>query len=1028
MPETGQIQILTFGGLKLVQCRSTADDLVVSDFVSKRGRTMLCRLIFASRPVPRTVISEFLWPDEFEDVKQKRLRTELHRLKSLGPAIESILEINREFVNIRRDVCAVDANEFERLIRRADQADSAEVRLTYLQRALTIAEHEWLPHETDDWFTAARNRLRQIKASALILASETSEAMADINLTLKFAETGALFAPENTANAERLVKVLAKRGEVPQAMFAFNRHRDHLHKHFDAVPDDRLVRLIDEIRSQNRVVATAIPLPPDNAIALPALPKPVMPVFGRDQDIVRIRDWFFEEKTTRSRFVSIIGPPGIGKTTLSQAAASSLASEFDGKVAFIDLRPANDGSQMLQLISENLFPGGTGDPLPKIRRAFGTDPILLVLDNLEQIDDAAESVERLLDELPLACLLTTSRRPIQSPRELRFVLEPLAFDNDGSGYDRAAVQLFMEHFRLRRPDFQPTDSARTAIFRLVSRLNGHPLAIVLAASRGHIYSPEEMVIELDHGVDWIRSDSTFTKAEHRALVVAFGGTFAQLSSQTIKDFSDLSHFEGEWKLSDARELCGTRVVDSIAELVDYALVRRFERNGESRYSIVLVFREFLSHRPTNSDSMERFAFWFLDRLNQAFEVYDSQLTAYLSKIDAIALNFDKVFAWCCQNRPEFATEMVAKMYSYWYSKAKGRHFLNVAETWFNQNPGQDPPGAARWVAEGRCGLAMLHVQLGNYSASLEEARRSTQIFESLNNASGVLSVMRAQVHAAYYQFRFADVLRMCDDAIGRAKEIGDDLRWYSFRANRALALANLGRGCEALEQFQELIDEWKRAKNLLRVLSTRIQYGTVLISLREWKAAEAELNSIIDDAHGIDHAYLRARCLLHLSSISIRTGDVAMAKSRLTAAVKQFGIESDAFVDSIRNYVGCLIAVKESDSAAALECAHAVIDAWYRTDAELAVLPAVDLMAYVVGTFGDKTIAKQLLDSTAAIRERNHIDESPHYTCTLEDARAATEGATLHPNSAPILAVSLLVDAARRVGKATRLRLTFGKD
>jgi predicted ATPase/DNA-binding XRE family transcriptional regulator len=236
------------------------------------------------------------------------------------------------------------------------------------------------------------------------------------------------------------------------------------------------------------------------------LPVALTALLGRDADVQTLRQWLDDP---RARLITIVGPGGVGKTRLALEIAHVVAEEGATRVTFVQLATIRDSAFVASAIAEGLgLSEATAADLPQRVGAAcnDRDPILLVLDNCEQVVEAAPLVVALLTSAPSLRLLATSRAPLRVRGERLYALGPLDLrvrDEMPSPSDLAqvpAVRLFIERVRGVRPDFQLSSTNAPAIVAICRRLDALPLALELAAPWMKVLTPEGLLRRLEQGV------------------------------------------------------------------------------------------------------------------------------------------------------------------------------------------------------------------------------------------------------------------------------------------------------------------------------------------------------------------------------------------------------------------------------------------------------------------------------------------------------------------------------------------------
>lgn len=234
------------------------------------------------------------------------------------------------------------------------------------------------------------------------------------------------------------------------------------------------------IPASEPVTETPRPAP---ALNLPArLPH----LIGRERDLA-----FLETRAVDTPVFSIVGPAGVGKTSLAIEIGHQLAPAFDERVAFVDFSMLENPTVVASMISGAMgLSAQSGDPLAVILAHIRDRPFLLLLDNCEHvITQIAEIVERIVEEAPGARILATSREPLRVRGEHVLRLDALAYPEEIDGLARdallafPAVELFCERAAAADSTLVIDDEAARLIAELCQRLDGMALPIELAAVR-----------------------------------------------------------------------------------------------------------------------------------------------------------------------------------------------------------------------------------------------------------------------------------------------------------------------------------------------------------------------------------------------------------------------------------------------------------------------------------------------------------------------------------------------------------------
>ncbi len=295
------------------------------------------------------------------------------------------------------------------------------------------------------------------------------------------------------------------------------------------------------------------------------LPAPPTPLVGREREIEELAALL----RGAARLVTLTGPGGTGKTRLALGAAEALLDDFADGVHFVDLSPLRDPATVAPAIAHAVGLDAEAELVPQLRDRR----LLLVLDNFEQVLDAAPAVGALLAGAPGVRVLATSRTRLDLYGEHEFAVDPLEHDE--------GVELFCARARARDRRFIPT----AAVADVVARVERLPLAIELVASRADRMSAEEMaaglpILELATGGPRDAPD------RHRALRAAIDWSLQLLDEPERQRFAALGVFAGGLDAAAAAAVLDATPAD-LDRLAGQSLLRRLPE----RWTMLEMLRE-----------------------------------------------------------------------------------------------------------------------------------------------------------------------------------------------------------------------------------------------------------------------------------------------------------------------------------------------------------------------------------------------------------------------------------------------------
>ena len=242
---------------------------------------------------------------------------------------------------------------------------------------------------------------------------------------------------------------------------------------------------------------------------------------------------------------------------------------------------------------------GASDPSQQLEDYLEGRQVLLVLDSFEHVLDAADRVAALLDAAPRLGVLVTSRAPLRIRAEHEIQVPPLqvpAGDDPAEISDVEAVRLFVERARAARPDFDITADNAAAVAALVTRLDGLPLAIELAAARVRLFPPATLLERLDSSLGVLAGGSRDLPTRQQTLADTIAWSYDLLEPSAQRLLRRLSVFNGGAHFEQVEEICGPGLEDDVLsaleQVVDQSLVKQRDVEGVSRFWMLETIKQF----------------------------------------------------------------------------------------------------------------------------------------------------------------------------------------------------------------------------------------------------------------------------------------------------------------------------------------------------------------------------------------------------------------------------------------------------
>ncbi len=355
-----------------------------------------------------------------------------------------------------------------------------------------------------------------------------------------------------------------------------------------------LHRLKDLTEAQRLYQLGEHEFPPLKTLYQTNLPVQPTPLVGRETELADVL-----ELLSSARLVTLTGTGGSGKTRLALQAAAELVDHFPQGVWWISLAALRDSDLVEPTIATVI---GAKDGLAEHLRS---QKALLLLDNFEQLVDAAPRLADLLSEAPELRVLATSRERLGIGAEHEFPVPTLPADE--------AIVLFITRARQLKPGFEPDE----AVAEICRRLDGLPLAVELAAARVKVLRTEQILERLGRSLELLTAGPRDAPERQRTLRATIEWSYKLLGEGERDLFAHLAVFTGSFDLDAAEAVCGAEL-DSLAALVDKSLLRQTE---DGRFFLLETIREYALERLHHSDEAavlaEQHAAYFLELAEDA---------------------------------------------------------------------------------------------------------------------------------------------------------------------------------------------------------------------------------------------------------------------------------------------------------------------------------------------------------------------------------------------------------------------------
>jgi predicted ATPase/DNA-binding XRE family transcriptional regulator len=427
------------------------------------------------------------------------------------------------------------------------------------------------------------------------------------------------------------------------------------------------------------------------------LPASLTSLIGREQELATISDYLSNPDV---RLVTLIGSPGIGKTSLGLQAAREALSSFANGVFFVALAPLEEPGLIALTVVQTLGFVETANkiPLEHLKQGIGDKQMLIALDNVEHlIEGTAVLVSDLLSACPRIKILTTSREALRIPGEWLYFVPPLNVPEAVSTIDLetlsqfSALTLFAERARAVRPDFALNADNIQMVATICTQLDGLPLAIELIAARIRWMSPGSLLSQMTDQFVLSADGMRAVSARQKTLINAIGWSYDLLSAKEQTLFFRLAVFSGGWTLGAAQAVCSGKdiaareIPDLLMQLVNKSLVIvRAQEHGE-RYQVLEVIRQYAQEKLVEAQEEDQVRNHHLDFFMKLAEdgeqkVIGGEQMVWLERLEGEMNNFRTALMWGFENRAEAGFRLVSALWLFLFIHS---HFIE-GRKWYDE--------------------------------------------------------------------------------------------------------------------------------------------------------------------------------------------------------------------------------------------------------------------------------------------------------------------------------------------------------
>lgn len=687
-----------------------------------------------------------------------------------------------------------------------------------------------------------------------------------------------------------------------------------------------------------QVLATDLPseFPPLQTLdALPNnLPTQLNRFVGRERQVAEVKALLTGagRPGDPARLFTLTGPGGAGKTRLSLQAAAEALEAFKDGAWFVELAPIDDPELVPQAIARVFgVSEGPGRPIREALKDYLREKeLLLVLDNFEQVMPVASLVKELLTAGLRVKALVTSRELLritgerEYPIPLMRIPDPQQLPPLDEMIQYEAVQLFIDRAQAVKADFAVNEENAPAVAEICCRLDGLPLAIELTAARVRLLTPQKMLSQLNNQLKFLTSSMRDLPERQQTLRAAVDWSFDLLTPQEQTLFRRLAVFSGGATLEAIEAVCNADgavdVFSGIESLVDKSLLQQRERDGEPRFTMLGVIREYAQEKLAEAGELgsvnERMLDFYIpygEKTDALF--YSGGDWGWLEQVDTEIDNLRAVLDWGLEQDPYRAMTLASNLAGFW---AYHGH-----------------------LTEGRSRLEATWARLVALPEAEGDAGQSRQAaLTHALNSMGLTALLQGDIHAA------------------RKTLEGSEERWRRSgdRRGLAMALALLGLVDFLLDDTQaaqvaldESIDI-ARALGNSNILCASLSYlGIVIFRLSgDFSAARAAFEEGVRLSRELGDKQRLADTLLNYGRIAYLAGEYGIARRQFQESMTLFEeIANVQFMNMSRSGLA-EVTWREGDTDRAISLYQETLIVWRGLGNRGAVARILECLAFAI--------------------------------------------------------------------------------
>lgn len=703
---------------------------------------------------------------------------------------------------------------------------------------------------------------------------------------------------------------------------------DHLE-----IPPEKRTEFIQEARhaivSSRQPLEGRLSIPVEHRHGYPTnLPAPLTPLIGREAELAMVSTLLTRPDV---RLVTLIGPPGVGKSRLSiavgewaaqrrsedagllnHAAAQARLPHFTDGVWFVPLAAVREPALVIPTIAHTLgiVEAGAQPILQTLQHHLRYKTMLLVLDNFEQIVAAAPQLVELLSGCPEVKALVSSRSPLLVRGEHEVTLEPFDLPDPAGplpapgglrGYP--ALALFEARVQSFQPAFALSEENASTITEICARLDGLPLAIELAAARLRQFSLAQLAEHLQRpqagSLNLLTGGPRDLPPRHQTLRSAIAWSYEMLAPAAQQIFARLGIFNGGFDYPAAAALAAPAhehdnqrrhsFLADFQTLLDHSLIQKSSDGGETRFAMLETIRAFAVEQlrtagAVRSAAADHARYFLTFAETAARQIQAEQPKTWLDQIERDHDNIRAALKWLIAHDNAGALRLAAALREFWYI----RGYFSEGRSWLAQVLAlASPPNPAR--AGALLAAGQLAQNQGEYAIAQEMLAESIALFRQFNDPGGCAEALRELGWVLYNMHKRDETISRFEESLHLFRAIGDQAKIATVLVSLVHVMGLQTTGQTLVRSYlQESLAIFRRLNRAEDVAFALSRQSELEMLLGDYGAAIDSLTEALTLLRGLGAKRGIAWALEALGDVERLNGTWASARTHLDEALSLF--------------------------------------------------------------------------------------------------------------------------------------------